>query len=167
MKTTFHVLFALILVFAPATALAQKKSDKPAVKVGQPQFFALSVANLDESVRWYVDTLGAAVVKTLNAPDGSARVAILEADGLRIELLQHGQSFHVKKHVPDLKGEFLVQGIFKVGFFVDDLDGLARRWKDAKVAFLTDVIEEKDLNQKFVLVRDNSGNILQAFQRLR
>lgn len=138
-------------------------SPAPAVEALAPQFVGLSVADLDASVRWYQDTLGLRLAEKIQAPDGSARVAILRGEGLVMELLQHRQSVPVKKLAPDLAGAYLVQGIFKVGFHVWDLDGVVARLRKRGVRFVTDVVDDQAHGQRFVLVEDNGGNTLQIF----
>ena len=162
----FCVIISLNFVQAPGFTLAQAKEENGQATliavVSSPQFFALSVANLDESVTWYQNNLGLNVAKTINSPDGKVRVVILKSNNLVVELLQNKESIPN----PKPKDIYLVQGIFKVGFSVPKLDELVKELKLRKIVFETEIIESKDLNLKFVLIRDNSGNILQIFQRL-
>jgi hypothetical protein len=167
MKIRFLILELLVLSTIAAFAQQSKPgSASPPVNLSGPQFFALSVADLDESVRWYQTNFGLGIAKTINSPDGNVRIAILRSEDLLIELLQHKESVPARNCNPKPADGYLIQGVFKVGFYVKNLDRIIKELKTRKVEFDTDLIESKDLKMKFVLIRDNSGNTLQIFQQL-
>ena len=132
------------------------------MKLISPHFFALSVADVDATAQWYQENLGLHLTQEMSAPDGSARVKILEGGGLVLELLQHSQAISIKKYVPDFNQGFLLQGIFKVGFFTDDLAGWAQRLEDKQVVFVVPSTTDA-AGRQFFIVQDNNGNLLQFF----
>ena len=103
-------------------------------------FFALSVADIDASVKWYSETLEMKV--TMREPNtNGAAVAVLEGDGLIVELIQHDSARPLTTAAPAAKEPLYIHGIFKVGVIVSDF--------------------EKTLAN--VIVRDNAGNLIQFF----
>ena len=136
------------------------------IEAQTPLFFALSVPNLDDAVRWYGDNLGFDVDYLPQAPDRVARAAILTSPGITIELVEHSRAFAVEKYVPDLKGRYLVQGIFKVGFYVANLDAWVAHLKERAARIQGSVIADPARGMRFVLVEDNNGNLIQLFERI-
>ena len=63
--------------------LQAAEHDRP-LKSVTGAFFALSVANMEESSRWYAEKLGLDVV--LQVTQGTA-VTVLEGEGLTVELI--------------------------------------------------------------------------------
>jgi len=80
MKTFLLSFLVLTVVAAPLQAA---EHDRP-LKGLTGAFFALSVANLEESARWYREKLGLDVV--LQVDQGTA-VTVLEGEGLTVELI--------------------------------------------------------------------------------
>ena len=86
-----------LMVLAPAPFWAQvaprPAAAEPVFTTSRGAFFALSVADLEASTRWYRDTLGLTVVMTMPRRDGMA-VAALEGGGLLVELIEHATCRH-------------------------------------------------------------------------
>jgi catechol 2,3-dioxygenase-like lactoylglutathione lyase family enzyme len=150
------VLLAAALALAGGSARADSAQVPPA-PAARGAFIALSVADLEASIAWYRDTLG---LRLSSRPVDSAavKVAILEGEGLLVELIQHADAAAMPAPA-SAPG----QGIFKAGFFVSDFDAaLARlRATGAQIAF--GPYPAKDGQRANVIVRDNSGNLLQLF----
>jgi hypothetical protein len=77
------------LVFCAVVASRQPASELP-FAVTEGTFFAVSVQDLDASIRWYTEKFGL----TLNArlASGDVSVALLSGHGLDVELLSHRDS---------------------------------------------------------------------------
>src|ERR1700722_7570318 len=54
----------------------------------RPLHLGISVSNLEESVKWYTETLGFEPVKRLDLPEVQFRVAVLEYQGFGVELIE-------------------------------------------------------------------------------
>ena len=150
MKTFLLSLLTLTLVAAPLQAA---EHDRP-LKGLTGAFFALSVANLEESSRWYREKLGLDVV--LQVDQGTA-VTVLEGEGLTVELI-HDPAAHPASGQPGS-----IHGLFKAGFVVKDLDKTleALRARGVEVAF--GPFPAKDGQRANAIVRDNAGNLIQIF----
>src|SRR5574341_2119541 len=99
-------------------------------------FFALSVADLDASTRWYVETLGLKVVLRTPRQDKAA-VVVLEGRGLIVELIQHDDAVPLGRAAPGVKDHMLVHGLVKAGVVVEDFNGLVAslRSRAVRMAF--------------------------------
>ena len=138
--------------------------DESSPVEGAAGFFALSVSDLDASVQWYTEMLDLTATRLPSSP--KAQIALLQGDGLAVELVQVSAAFALQDRLPDVQKRYLVHGIFKAGFFVKDLDAtvaeLGRRGATFKVKTFTDEV----LRARSILLLDNSGNTIQLFERL-
>ena len=147
----------LALLAAPTLAPAQ---SAPLTVNGA--FFALSVADLDASVKWYTDKLGLKV--TMRPPKQSqSAVAILEGGGLIVELIQHDDAVSLAKVLGAAKPSHLVHGISKVGVMVDDFDGTLAALKARGVEIFLGPYPARNGQRANVIVKDNAGNLIQLF----
>src|SRR5437763_5702594 len=97
----------------PATATTERP-----VMAAAGAFFALSVADVDASAKWYSEKLGLKVV--MQPPKtNQAAIIVLEGGGLIVELIQYDDARPLSKVAPAVKNNFLIHGIFKAGVIVD------------------------------------------------
>lgn len=102
--------------------------------------FALSVADIDASVKWYSEKLEMKV--TMREPNtNGAAVAVLEGDGLIVELIQHDSARPLTTAAPAAKEP--------------STSTASSRWGSSSA------ISRKTLAN--VIVRDNAGNLIQFF----
>ncbi|MBK6781574.1 MAG: VOC family protein [Gemmatimonadetes bacterium] len=153
------------LALGPGAAAAQ-------VEVVGPSFAALSVPDLAASVQWYRDIFGLNVVFEAAAPDSSTRVVLLAGRGLRVEFVWHRTARSLSSYAGAPTAPDQVFGPAKLGFFVADLDAalasLRRHGATIEGLWLErpgHVPPEDTLWTRNILVRDNSGNYLQLFER--
>jgi catechol 2,3-dioxygenase-like lactoylglutathione lyase family enzyme len=152
---------ALTLLLAFPIALhAQSPSEvaAPAAFSATGAFFALSVADLDASVRWYTQKLGLKVVQRMPKVDKTS-VAILSGGGLIVELVHNDDA------TPRAGDPALTLGIFKVGVIVDSLDKTIATLRARQVIAAFGPYPAKPGAMANVIVRDNAGNLIQFFGR--
>src|SRR5205085_11067850 len=124
--------------------------------------------DVDASVTWYEENLGFKTVKRMELPQYDLRLAFLELNGFRVELIESKKSFSVKKYVPDYQdGSGLLQGLTKVGFMVNKIEPFARNLKKRGIPFVVELREDKEFAVKFFIILDNNGNLIQFFQKLK
>lgn len=129
-----------------------------------PVFFALSVADLEASIKWYAETLQ--LTPTRLPGNAQVKVALLQGDGLVVELVEHAEAFAPGSRLPELQKRYLAHGLFKVGFFVADLDATIERLKKRGASFEGRVIKDEVLGARAILLVDNSDNVIQLFERV-
>jgi len=159
-----NVALALLLaatLSAPATA----GTPPPPKPQSTGAFFALSVANVETVSRWYRDFLKLRVMKSGEAPNGIAKFALLEGEGVLVELIQHREAKDRAVVAPSVKEEYQIHGIFKVGMIVEDLDGIFARTKAQHIPIAYDMMTAKDIPLRSFSVRDPEGNLVQFFGR--
>lgn len=131
--------------------------DAPAPAVNSSgAFFALSVPDLEASIRWYTEKLGLRIV--LRPPRyESTEVAILEGNGLIVELAQRGGA------VPRPGTNDAVHGFYKAGAVIDDFDGLISLLRTRGIEFVAGPFPARPDQRANVIIRDNAGNLIQFF----
>ena len=125
-------------------------------------FFALSVADLDASVKWYAEKLGLAVVRRVPRQDHSA-VAVLEGGGLIVELIQRDDARPLAAAAPGVTAPYLVHGLFKVGLIIDDFDKTLATLRQRGVDIAIGPFPARGDQRANVIIRDNGGNLIQIF----
>jgi len=146
-------LMALALVSCLVAPLQAAENDRP-LKGISGAFFALSVANIEESARWYAEKLGLEVVLQLN--QGTA-VTVLEGEGLTVELIQDPNAR------PATGQPGSVHGFYKAGFAVKDLGKTLKQLTARGVQVAFGPFPAKDGQRANVIIRDNAGNLIQLF----
>lgn len=92
---------------------APKRGATPVLRVGGA-FFALSVANMDSSARWYSEKLGLSVVMRTprtNTPGAT----VLEGGGLIVKLVERPDAVSLAAAAPAIRETSRIHGIFKAG----------------------------------------------------
>lgn len=114
-------------------------------------FFALSVSDLKASTSWYSEKLGLKVSREI--PE--AKVAILEGEGLIVELIQQ-EGAAPRSTSP-------TRGIMKAGFIARDYQAAVDRLKSSKADIAFGPFPAQNGQRANVIVRDNDGNLIQLF----
>jgi catechol 2,3-dioxygenase-like lactoylglutathione lyase family enzyme len=117
---------------------------------------------LDASARWYSEKLGLRVVKREPKRDGVAFV-VLEGGGLIVELVQLDAAQPLSKAVPGVTEPERIHGIFKAGILVEDFQQALAMLRTRKVEIAYGPFPARAGERANVIVRDNSGNLLQFF----
>ena len=117
-------------------------------------FFALSVANMAQSVQWYREKLGLAVVMEVTS---GPEVTVLEGGGLIVELIR------VPGSRPRPEPSVSTLGVFKAGFLVKDFDAAVAELRARGVTIAFGPFPATDTQKANVIIQDNAGNLIQLF----
>ena len=94
---------------------------------------AITVKDFDKTIDWYVKNLGFTVRRSVENKERGTRMAFLEAGGQT--MLEFFGFIDSKRIVegPVLRAE--ETGVKHISFFVDDMEGMCQRLKNAGVEF--------------------------------
>lgn len=152
---TILPLFMLLQAAQPAGP------TEPAFKT-QGAFFAVSVADVDVSARWYAEKFGMKVV--MQPPErGGTRMVALEGGGLLVELIDDSQAVPLRTAAPAIERDYRVHGIFKSGIVVEDWDRLVATLKARDVPIAIGPFAASTEQRANLIIRDNEGNYIQFF----
>jgi len=149
--------FTLPLVIGGQSARSTTESP---VITATGAFFALYVADLEASVKWYSEKLGLKVVMQVPKTDKAA-VTVLEGGGLIVELIQHDDALPLSKAAA--KDNLLVHGMFKAGVMVNDFDQTLAMLKARNVPIAFGPFPARPNQRANAVIRDNAGNLIQFF----
>lgn len=94
---------------------------------------AIAVKDFDGTINWYVKNLGFTVKSSVENKERGTRIAFLETNGQAVlEFFGYIDSSKVT-YGPTLKAE--ETGIRHISFFVDDMEKICQKLKDANVEF--------------------------------
>jgi catechol 2,3-dioxygenase-like lactoylglutathione lyase family enzyme len=158
MRRQIFAAAGLVACAAPVRASAQ---SRPVFET-RGAFFALSVADLDASSRWYAEKLGLSVVMRPPKQDKSA-VAVLEGGGLIVELLQRDDAAPLRQAAPSVSANYQVHGFIKAGVIVDDLNATLTALRARGVEIAMGPFPASKEQRANAIVRDNAGNLIQFF----
>ena len=123
-------------------------------------FIAISVADMDATERWYIDTFDLKRVLAPPVNEGRA-MRLLEGDGLIVELIKDPDVRSLKALSPPIERDYLVHGIFKGGIFVGDFNAAIARLRARGVAMAFGPFPATAEQRANAIIRDNEGNFLQ------
>jgi catechol 2,3-dioxygenase-like lactoylglutathione lyase family enzyme len=152
-----RLLFAFCLV--PAIIRGQSGAPAPALEAGGA-FIALSVPDLDASVRWYSEKLGLRVILEPPAHQG-IQVKVMEGGGLLVELLRDTAAAPLRTVAPSVEHTTRVHGIFKAGVRVRDFERALATLRERGVEIAYGPYPAQNGQPANVIIRDNAGNLLQ------
>ncbi len=148
---------ALTLMLTCATltgvALPAAAQDNPAPwidAIRAPQYFALSVEDVDRSIAWYRKVLGLELLDDTRDEEGRWRIANLTNEALFVEIIWDRRDSAAES----------ARGIVKVGFAVPDVEAVADRVAAAGEK-RPRVLTFKQHDVRLIQLRDPDGNILQ------
>jgi methylmalonyl-CoA/ethylmalonyl-CoA epimerase len=132
----------------------------------RPLHLGISVSNLEESVKWYTEMLGFEPSKRLDLNGGAVRIAIVEYQGLGIELIEVTDSATYPLAWQGPGGQHRTQGIVHFAFLVDDLDATADVLKAKSAKFACDLTTLEGLGIRYFHIFDNEGNLIEFGQKI-
>ena len=149
-----HSSLILAALLLPAVGLAQATTPPP-FKTVAGSLVAISVSSLDSSSKWYQEKLGLRV--TMNVPKSATQngIAILQGNGLIVELQEHTGAAAVN-HSPSAR-----QGIFKYGIVVDDYDATLAAIRARNIPIVIGPFPKRPDQPANFIIRDNSGTYIQ------
>src|SRR5687768_2063045 len=157
------LLFSLALPIASAAQTPDAPPSAPVISAVNT-FFALSVADIGESTRWYRDKLGLKVIMQAPRTDATKSAAtVLQGGGLTVELVQHDEAAPLRKFLPEPRGALFVHGIFKVGVTVDDFDATIAAIRSRGIPIAIGPFPKRPDQPANATIRDNAGNYIQIF----
>ena len=125
----------------------------------------ISVSNLEDSTKWYCETLGFTLAKRADL-SAHLRIAIVEYQGFGVELIEVRGSEKNPLAWRDPGAQHLRQGVVHFAFEVADLDATAQALRENGVQFACELTTLKELGIRYFHIFDQDGNLLEFGQRL-
>ncbi len=160
MKKYINTFFiALLLLGCQFTQLA----------VAQEKFktfgMAISVKDLEVSIKWYYNILGFKVLERSEFPLINAKTAFIEGAGIRLELLEVKDSFREASLFADPPNHMRLIGNKALILYVDNLNQITKELEIKKVVFAFKEVKLNDKGLTSTLIRDPDGNFISIFSK--
>ena len=156
------IAFVLAAVVAALSVTIPAENEQSAAGL-EPYFAAIIVRNLDASVAWYQSLFGLTVKDRQSIPGRKIRLAILESPSFLTELIEDQAALDRRKLLEKSPKGTNIQGHFKIGFRVTDMDGLLKRLQALKVPVERVYSDPRSKRRNF-LINDPDGNLIQFFE---
>ena len=120
-------------------------------------FIAVVVTDIEQSAEWYADFFDVAEINRMTDSEGGTYdIRILRNDTLMVELLRLANATD--------RPDGYVEGLFKAGFFVPDLDLFLSNVPEGVEP--RSVADDAANGVRFAQFEDPDGNLLQIFQKI-
>ncbi|MTI41860.1 VOC family protein [Fulvivirga lutimaris] len=153
-------LILLLLTCAAFSANAQKQLPDP-----EAYFMSFIVEDIDTSLKWYKGILGFDIINEMASEQGGYNIAILKRGNVLLEVMELKDALAPKKELAQVDGKLYLQGIFKVGFQLEDFDDWVDYLKKEEVEFHGTVVKDENLGIRTVIIKDPDGNYIQLFEK--
>jgi catechol 2,3-dioxygenase-like lactoylglutathione lyase family enzyme len=170
MKKQWLLTLSICFVLFSAVVAQLKSARAESPTDARPFWIGLSVPDAEASASWYQNKLHFTLKKRLVLPEHQLRIVFLELNGYTVELVESktATSFEtVQKRIPQVKQRDNLNGFFKAGFLVSDVDALAAELKRTGVKLISEPSDDRAFGVRQFLVEDNAGNVLQFFAILK
>lgn len=154
-------LFGLALAFLGLQS-ADAQNDSAALDI-EINHVGISVANLEESVDWYVEMLGFELVRPIDrSPDAAMTIALLRRANFNIELFEVEGAAPLPEYRRDPSSDLRVEGLAHFAFRVDDARAVLAELESKGV----EIVFGPNESERSILffVSDNSGNTFEFIQ---
>lgn len=134
---------------------SQSERQSPPFQIAHGSFVAIQVADIDAAAEWYQDAFALREVNRVER-EGQFSIRILDSAGVTMELIEMVGA----AEVPDRH-----LGLFKSGFFVDDIDAAFAWFEQRSPSNDQTVFVDQALRSRSFVTKDPFGNRLQFFSR--
>ena len=135
----------------------------------RPFLAALSVSSVQRTSAWYRDNFGFRILQMDSVTRPGLSAALLERDGFYLEIVALRGARPRMDALADRASNASLQGLYKLGFWVNDADSVARALTRAGVALYRPLASDSSLSGgvRYFLVRDPDSTVVQVFGPLK
>lgn len=153
--------FSLVLWFSFGVPLFAQDAVPPDL---EPYFNAILVEDIIVSQHWYQEVLGYEVVSESKINEGFS-VVNLKKGSAALELIQLSTALSISEAIPGYVAKTRINGFFKMGFLVVDLDQWVTFLQEKQVQFNGNVVQDPVTGKRMVIILDPDGNRVQLFEK--
>lgn len=132
-----------------------------AIEINGINHFAISVANMEESIKWYSKHFGFTLISQSEIPGTGVQVSHMQGVGFVLEIFCAHESVALPEDRKMPNKDFLTQGNKHISFGVKD----GRKTKEKMEAMGIDIAFVAEVDDTYgVFIRDNTGNLIEIFE---
>lgn len=118
---------------------------------------AISVPDIDQTIKWYEDKLGFKLQNRRKVSTG-IEIALIEKNGFYIDIIRIANSKNVEGAPKDPPEHLSIQGLRNIVFWVDNLKATDAQLKARGVQLIWESRFIPEVNTSVTNFRDNNGN---------
>jgi len=118
---------------------------------------------VDSSTAWYQSVFDLKIKNRINDTERGFRVVILESATFLLELIENKSWPDQKKLLADKPSGTRIQGFFKIGCKVPDMDACIKRLGGLKI-IPERIYTDSETKKRNFLINDPDGNLIQFFE---
>lgn len=128
----------------------------------QIKHFAISVADMDETIDWYKRVLGFELVSRAHLKGPRCEMATLSNGSLEMEVFLHDETIPIPPERTSPGTDPQTQGMKHVCFSCDDLDEMIAHFDECGVKIVMGPVTMGET--RLCYINDNTGNLLEFMQ---
>lgn len=133
------------------------------VEITGVNHFAISVADMEESIAWYRDVFGFKLFDRMDIPGTGIRAANMYGFGLKLEIFEppadKRHALPEDRRTPNL--DLLTNGNKHISFGVPDGKVAKQQLIDAGIEIVMEALVSDTYG---IFIRDNTGNLIEIFE---
>lgn len=131
------------------------------IKTGGINHVAISVPNMEESVRWYSDVFGFTVLKYSEIPNTGISACHMQGPGFQLEIFHHPDAKPLPGHCLAPHTDFVVHGHKHFSLGIKDGPSTKLKLEEAGI----EIVLVGTVDDTYALfIRDNSGMLIELFE---
>lgn len=134
-----------------------------AIKINGVNHFAISVADLEETIRWYSDVFGFTVIDRSEIPGVGIKVSHMQGVDMILEIFEAPGAAPLPEDRKVPNRDLMTHGNKHISFGVPD----GRKAKEELEAMGVEVAMVAEVDGTYgVFIRDNTGNLIEIFEEV-
>lgn len=129
----------------------------------RPDHAGISVGDLEASIAWYRDMLGFELLRVVDVPEDTGKVALLKLGEFILEVFCLPEAAPLPGERRNPATDIRVHGVKHIAYAVGDIVALMDDLKAKGVDLVWDVVVHD--GDRCAFVRDNTGNLVEFVER--
>lgn len=165
-STLWAIVIVILLSLFTLTAIAQTRSLSTNDGLATLRVYnvAISVPDIDRTIKWYEDKLGFKLQNRRKVSTG-IEIALIEKNGFYLDIIRIANSKNVEgtpKAPPD---HLSIQGLRNIVFWVDNLKATDAQLKARGVQLIWESKFIPEVKTSVTNFRDNNGNLIAIWEK--
>ncbi|MBI3791948.1 MAG: VOC family protein [Gemmatimonadetes bacterium] len=153
---------AILVASSHGHAAPAPRTSRAFAPTSGPAYYAIVVADLDASIRWYERFMG---MRRISRASGRAEIVCLTNDVMMVELIHFADRASTDTLLLDQRA----LGLTKAGVWVDSATFTATKSKleEQGATFVGREFVDTQIRARSFIVKDNAGTLIQFFTTVR
>ncbi len=130
----------------------------------KPHHVGISVANLNESIVWYIKHFDCTLESINEFPEIKTKIAFLFNNDFRFELFEHYETQKISEHRMHPLTDMQYQGTLHICFISNNIEATFKKFSEEGVEIVIGPMLSPPKDALMGFIKDNSGNLIEFIQ---